>query len=141
MDRDERSKPWTADAAVYEITRFFPVGSIAKKVPALPDITLVVLLSIWRATRRQPGYVTRAFLTPLRLPHVHHLAIGATPERVFRAINEVTVGEVAWTSSWIKNWSWEPLGSSGNFPLAVLLCALPVPRSFSPLTSRAIPGQ
>jgi hypothetical protein len=38
MDQDERSKPWTADAAVYEITRFFPVGSIAKKVPALCNI-------------------------------------------------------------------------------------------------------
>ena len=38
MDQAERSKPWTADAAVYEITRFFPVGSIAKKVPGLRNI-------------------------------------------------------------------------------------------------------
>ena len=38
MDQDERSKPWTADATVYEITRFFPVGSIAKKIPALRNI-------------------------------------------------------------------------------------------------------
>jgi hypothetical protein len=38
MDQDERSTPWTADAAVYEITRFFPVGSSAKKVPGLRNI-------------------------------------------------------------------------------------------------------
>jgi hypothetical protein len=36
MDQDERSKPWTADAAVYQIIDFFP--SIANKIPALRDI-------------------------------------------------------------------------------------------------------
>ena len=38
MDQDERRKPWTAEAAVYEITRFFPIGSIAKKVPGLRNV-------------------------------------------------------------------------------------------------------
>ena len=38
MEQDERRKPWTAEAAVYEITRFFPSGSIAKKVPGLRDV-------------------------------------------------------------------------------------------------------
>jgi hypothetical protein len=38
MDQDEKRKPWTAEAAVYEITRFFPSGSIAKQVPGLCNI-------------------------------------------------------------------------------------------------------
>lgn len=38
MDHDESRKLWGPDAAMYEITRFFPIGSIAKKVPGLRNV-------------------------------------------------------------------------------------------------------